>query len=251
MGTPPPNKYRDSASAAGPGNRKPIIAEFPIRRIPVFGNDCSRLSCGPERFCTSQARRSIMCTFREDAVIASLAEDKEGTAIEAATTGPEGMIGVGAIAGDNKAVFRHMVQVPGGGQRVAFDTFQKMMIEFPIFRGKLIAFSRAFQIQAMQSAACSAKHSVRERLARWRLMYHDRVAGDELSLTQEFLAEKLSVSRVAVNRIVNAFECEGLLTGARGVITVVSVQALREISCDCYFAVRGHYDRLLPGSFTK
>ena len=114
--------------------------------------------------------------FPEDAVIASLAEDKEGTAIEAATTGPEGMIGVGAIAGDNKAVFRHMVQVSGGGQRVAFDTFQKMMIEFPIFRGKLIAFSRAFQIQAMQSAACSATHSV--RLARWLLMYHDRVAGD-------------------------------------------------------------------------
>ena len=99
-----------------------------------------------------------MFYFPRSAVIASLAEEEEGTAIEAATTGPEGMIGAGAIAGDNKAAFRHTVQVSSGGQRVEFDTFQKMMIKFPIFRGKLIAFSRAFQIQAMQSAACSATH---------------------------------------------------------------------------------------------
>jgi CRP-like cAMP-binding protein len=189
--------------------------------------------------------------FPEDAVVASLAGEEDGVASETATTGREGLVGIGAISGDPQAAFRHVVQVPGSGQRVQFRDFQKLMSDFSIFRNKILAYSRAFLIQAMQSAACNGRHSVRQRYARWLLTYHDRIAGNEFYLTQERLAEMLSVSRVALNRVTNALQCGGCIKNSRGAIAVTDRHALEEICCNCYFLVRLHYDRLLPGSFTK
>mgnify|MGYP001050835890 FL=1 len=153
--------------------------------------------------------------------------------------------------GDDQSMHRAVVQVSGDVIRISFRDFQDMQARLPVFRRKLNAYSRAFLAQVMQSVACNASHSLLQRCARWLLKSHDRVDGDELRLTQQFLAEMLVVSRVAVNAELKQFQKQKVLTYSRGIITILDRRLLERTTCECYRAVRREYDRLLPGSFTK
>lgn len=189
--------------------------------------------------------------FPETAIISNVAPLKADKTAETSTTGREGMINVGAIMGDDQSMHRAVVQVSGDSIRIAFQDFQELQARLPVFRRKLNAYSRAFLAQVMQSVACNASHTLLQRCARWLLKSHDRVDGDELRLTQQFLAEMLVVSRVAVNAELQKFQQQQVLTYSRGIITVLDRKLLERTSCECYRAVRREYDRLLPGSFTK
>ena len=189
--------------------------------------------------------------FPETAIISNVAPLKTDKTAETSTTGREGVVNVGAIMGDEQSMHRAVVQVSGDAIRISFREFQDLQGRLPVFRRKLNAYSRAFLAQVMQSVACNASHTLLQRCARWLLKSHDRVEGDELRLTQQFLAEMLVVSRVAVNAELKKFQQVRALTYSRGIITILDRRLLERTSCECYRAVRREYDRLLPGSFTK
>jgi CRP-like cAMP-binding protein len=146
---------------------------------------------------------------------------------------------------------RAVVHVSGDGTRIPFREFQELQARLPMFQRKLNGYSRAFLAQVMQSVACNASHTLRQRCARWLLKCHDRVDGDELRLTQQFLAEMLGASRVAVNAELKKLQRQQVLTYSRGIITISDRRVLERTSCECYRTVRQEYDRLLPDSFTK
>jgi CRP-like cAMP-binding protein len=160
-------------------------------------------------------------------------------------------VGIGAILGDRQAAFRNVVQVPGSFHKIGFRTFLKKQNELPVFHRNLLAYCRAFIIQLMQSVACNNTHNVRQRYARWLLMCHDRVSGDEFHITQEFLGEMMGVSRISVGAVARSFQREGVVKCSRGLIAIADRRRLEAASCECYVSVRRHYDRLSPGSFTK
>ncbi len=189
--------------------------------------------------------------FPETAVISNIARLKADKSAETSTTGREGLVNVGAIMGDDQSLHRAVVQVSGDGTRISFREFQELQARLPVFRRKLNAYSRAFLAQVMQSVACNASHTLLQRCARWLLKCHDRVEGDELRLTQQFLAEMLVVSRVAVNTELKRFQELQALTYSRGIITILDRRHLERASGECYRAIRREYDRLLPGSFTQ
>lgn len=189
--------------------------------------------------------------FPETAIISNVAPLKTGKTAETSITGREGLVNVGAIMGDDQSMHRAVVHVSGDGTRISFREFQELQARLPVFRRKLNAYSRAFLAQVMQSVACNASHTLLQRCARWLLKCHDRVDGDELRLTQQFLAEMLVVSRVAVNAELKKFQQLQVLTYSRGVITILDRRLLERTSCECYRTIRQEYDRLLPGSFTK
>lgn len=189
--------------------------------------------------------------FPETAIIANVAPLRTGKTAETSTTGREGLVNVGAIMGDDKSMHRAVVQASGDGTRIPFREFQELLARLPVFRRKLNAYSRAFLAQVLQSVACNASHTLHQRCARWLLKCHDRVDGDELHLTQQFLAEMLVVSRVAVNAELKLLQQLRVLTYRRGIITILDRTLLERKSCECYRAIRLEYDRLLPGSFTK
>jgi CRP-like cAMP-binding protein len=189
--------------------------------------------------------------FPETAIISNIAPLKSGRMAETSTTGREGLVNVGAIMGDYQSMHRAIVHVSGDGTRISFRGFQELQARLPVFRRKLNAYSRAFLAQVMQSVACNASHTVFQRCARWLLKCHDRVDGDELRLTQQFLAEMLGASRVAVNAELKKLQRQQVLTYSRGIITISDRRVLERTSCECYRTVRQEYDRLLPDSFTK
>ena len=79
-------------------------------------------------------------------------------------------------------------------------------------------------------------------------MTHDRIDGDELPLTQEYLSVMLGVRRAGVTVAAHTLQQAGLLRYQRGLITILDRSALEGAACECYGIVRQQFEQLLgPG----
>jgi CRP-like cAMP-binding protein len=114
------------------------------------------------------------------------------------------------------------------------------------FSDLISRYSQALQALIMQSTACNSLHTVEERCSRWLLMTHDRVDGDELNLTHEFLGYMLGVRRPTVSLVLGTLHKAGLVRNGTKKITVVNRKRLEETSCECYQVVQSAFARLLP-----
>jgi CRP-like cAMP-binding protein len=110
----------------------------------------------------------------------------------------------------------------------------------------ILRYTQAFLTQVAQTAACNGAHLVDQRCARWLLMTHDRVDGDEFPLTHEFLAFMLGVRRAGVTVAMRSLQDAKLIRYTRGRIGIVDRTGLEAASCECYAVVRAHFNRLLP-----
>jgi len=98
--------------------------------------------------------------------------------------GREGMIGMPIILRAETTSTECVIQVPGSGWRIRAATLRDAMEQSPSLSLLLLRYVQAFHDQTSQTSACNTRHDLPERLARWLLMTHDRVDGDELPLTQ-------------------------------------------------------------------
>ena len=115
------------------------------------------------------------------------------------------------------------------------------------FPTTVIRHEQLILIQAQQSAACNATHSVEARLARWLLRSRDLLGTDNLNFTQEFLSQMLGVRRSSVSIVATALQREGLIRYRRGHIHILDLEGLRKRSCECYGTVKAHFKRRLLG----
>jgi len=171
----------------------------------------------------------------------------DGRMVEVATIGNEGMVGVTVFLGGTLSPGEAFIQVPdGNGQAMAADAFRKELDRRGAFYGLMSRYSQAMQILIMQSTACNSLHTVEERCSRWLLMTHDRVDGDELRLTHEFLGYMLGVRRPTVSLVLGTLDKAGILHNGTKKITIVNRARLEDTSCECYRVVKSAFDRLLP-----
>ena len=109
----------------------------------------------------------------------------------------------------------------------------------------LIRHEQVLFAQSQQSAACNASHSVEARMCRWLLFMRDLAGNDDLMLTQEFLAQMLSVRRPSVSIVASPLQKAGLIKYSRGRVRLLNVRGLEKRACECYGTVKAHYERLL------
>lgn len=185
--------------------------------------------------------------FPEDTVVSILSVMPDGSAVEVATVGREGMVGLPAVLGVEKGQALAFVQVPGHGLRVEAQAFREHVQRSGATRNVLDRYTQALFTQVSQGAACNRLHSIDERCARWLLMTHDRVGADRFPLTQQFLAQMLGVRRAGVSEVASQLQREGLLTYQRGVIRIVDRAGLEAAACECYRIIRSEFDRLVEG----
>lgn len=183
--------------------------------------------------------------FPSSGSLSSVVVMSDGSMIEAATVGNEGAVGLPPFVGAGSSVNRVFVQVPGKALRIEASYLQKAIHANAPLRKLFLKYHDAFQFQVSQSVACNGLHCLPERCCRWLLMTHDRVEGDELLLTHEFLSVMLGVRRPSVTEILHGLKERNLITYSRGRIRVLDRQGLEDGSCECYRAVRDEYDRLL------
>ena len=186
--------------------------------------------------------------FPETAVVSFTNTMREGGTVEVGTAGREGMVGLAAFLGDDSSFVRAIAQVPGAALRMDVAAFVRVARAPNALHRLLLRYTEAFLAQVAQTAACNAAHLVEQRCARWLLMTHDRVNGDEFPMTHEFLALMLGVRRAGVTLAMCGLQEAQLVSYTRGRVAITDRVGLERASCECYCTVRGHFERLLgPG----
>jgi CRP-like cAMP-binding protein len=183
--------------------------------------------------------------FPTSGMASAVALMEGGAAIEVGTCGSEGVVGPAAYLGLPASPNEVFMQVAGEGLRVEAAALAKAASGNGPLRDVLARYHAYFLFQVSQSVACNGLHSVAQRCCRWLLITRDRVAGDDLPLTHEFLAYMLGVRRASVTLVLQPLQERGLINGTRGVITVLDRRGLEVAACECYRKVRDEYDRLL------
>ena len=110
----------------------------------------------------------------------------------------------------------------------------------------LLRYTQALITQMAQTAVCNRHHSVDQQLCRWLLLSLDRLASNELTMTQELIANMLGVRREGVTEAAGKLQEAGLIRYRRGRITVLDRPGVEARSCECYAVVKNEFDRLLP-----
>jgi len=183
--------------------------------------------------------------FPHSGVISLVVELNVGEMIETAMVGRDGVLNASSALDGKVSLNKAIVQLAGTASVIEVDQVRKIANEFEPFRALLIRHDQLLLAQAQQSAACNASHSVEARMCRWLLRMRDLADGDELKLTQEFLAQMLGVTRPSVSLIANSLQDNGLITYRRGNMRLLDIEGLRAGSCECYGTVKNHYQRLL------
>lgn len=184
--------------------------------------------------------------FPESCIISVVNDMRDGSTVETGTIGNEGVAGLAALMDAISSESRMFAQVPGTALRAPAKVVADFVERERELRRLVNRYAQAFLTQVAQGAACNRLHGIEQRCARWLLMTHDRVAGDEFPLKQQFLAEMLGVRRAGVSVAASALQQAALIRYSRGTVRVLDRDGLRAASCECYDVIRQQFDRLLP-----
>ncbi len=115
----------------------------------------------------------------------------------------------------------------------------------------LLRYTQALITQMAQTAVCNRHHSVQQQLCRWLLLSLDRLPSNDLTMTQELIANMLGVRREGVTEAAGKLQSLGLIHYSRGRITITDRPGLEAHVCECYAVVKNEYDRLLPNKIAS
>jgi CRP-like cAMP-binding protein len=168
------------------------------------------------------ANRRIRTVYFIEAGLASViaVSSAHGRDAEVCVVGREGITGIAVVLGLERPAMDTFMQVEGHGQRISADALREALAKSRTLASTLLSYVHLFILQAGQTALANARGKIEQRLARWLLMAHDRLGGSDLLLTQEFLSIMLGVRRAGVTAAINALGARGLISSARGRITV-------------------------------
>lgn len=185
--------------------------------------------------------------FPHTGVISCVVETIGGGAIETGMIGNDGVFGA-SQALDDKVSLNHVVmQVPGDVSVISSDLLREAADAIPAFRGMLVKYDQFFLAQVQQTAACNALHTVQARACKWLLRMHD-LAGPDLPLTQEFLAQMMGVRRTSVTEVAGELQKAGMITYSRGRIRLLDLDMINQRACECEGDVRSHYRRIFQSN---
>lgn len=184
--------------------------------------------------------------FPTSGMVSILAMMRTGDAIETAIVGREGVVGASVGTAGAKAAGQAVVQIEGSAWQIQSTKFEEVYRASPRLRTLANEFQTVLLLQAQQSAACHALHTVEARLCRWLLQSQDTTESDVVSLTQEFLSHMLGVRRTSVSLCAHQLQTAGLIQYKRGKIKITNRDGLMETACECYEVVRGYVDRAVP-----
>jgi CRP-like cAMP-binding protein len=184
--------------------------------------------------------------FPISGMVSILAVMRTGEQIETAIVGREGVVGASIGSNGSQSAGQSTVQIEGSAWQVQASKFLETYKASEPFRTLTNRFQNVIFLQAQQSAACHALHSVEARLCRWLLQSQDTTETDIVPLTQEFLSHMLGVQRTSVSLCAHTLQKAGLIRYSRGQIRILDRTGLKESACECYDVVREHINKAVP-----
>jgi len=184
--------------------------------------------------------------FPVSSIVSLLYVMENGASAEIAIVGNEGILGISLFMGGETTPSRAVVQSAGHGYRLKAQLLKDEFGRFGLMMHLLLRYTQALITQMSQTAVCNRHHSIDQQLCRWLLLSLDRLASNELTMTQELIANMLGVRREGVTESAGKLQKLGLISYNRGLITVLDRAALEAQACECYAVVKKEFDRLLP-----
>jgi CRP-like cAMP-binding protein len=179
-------------------------------------------------------------------IISMLYVMTDGSSAEIAVVGDEGMVGIALFMGGGTTPSRALVQSAGQAFRLPGDALKMEFERHTGLQHLLLRYTQALITQMSQTAVCNRHHSVDQQLCRWLLLSLDRLSTNELTMTQELIANMLGVRREGVTEAAGKLQAQGLIRYSRGHIAILDQAGLEARVCECYAVVKKEYDRLLP-----
>jgi len=236
---PPPAEGR-------PKNR--LLATLPASDFQRISRHLETVPLAPKQVLLKRDEPVRHVYFPNAGVCSVTAMMKNGGAVEIATVGEEGMVGISAFFGSALMPGESMVQVSHKkgttAERMTVGALQREIDRQSALYATVRRYSHGMMLLMMQSIACMALHHVTERCCRWLLMTHDRIQSDEFELSHEFLAMMLGSSRPTVTVVAGALQKGGLIRYRRGHMTILDRPGLEAASCECYDVVQTVFQRI-------
>ena len=162
----------------------------------------------------------------------------DGKSVEVGLAGKEGFIGLPLVVGLSTSPTQVIMQVAGSAHQMTAADFKEVLSHAPVMEKSLNRYAQSLGMQTTHVAACNRLHEVDERLARWLLMSQDRLGGDVVPLTQEFLAHMLGTRRASVTVAAGILQRAGLITYNRGSVKIEDRSRLEDAACECYASIK-------------
>ena len=184
--------------------------------------------------------------FPTDSIISLLYVMENGSSAEIAVTGNDGVVGIALFMGGETTPSRAVVQSAGYAYRLKAGILKKEFEHGGPLQQLLLRYTQSLITQMAQTAVCNRHHSVEQQLCRWLLLSLDRLPSNQLTMTQELIANMLGVRREGVTEAAGHLQAAGIMRYSRGRITILDRRKLEAHVCECYAVVKKEMDRLLP-----
>jgi CRP-like cAMP-binding protein len=184
--------------------------------------------------------------FPSDCIVSLLYVMEDGSSAEISVVGNEGIVGIAVFMGGESTPSRAIVQSAGGAYRLLASRLKTEFGRDSDIRLLLLRYTQALITQMAQTAVCNRHHSIDQQLCRWLLLSLDRLSSNQLTMTQELIANMLGVRREGVTEAAGKLQKEGVIEYRRGHITVLDRHKLEFLCCECYAVVKKETDRLFP-----
>jgi CRP-like cAMP-binding protein len=223
--------------------RNKLLAALPEPELRLLLSHAERLDFSRRDALYEPNKPITAVYFPTGAIVSVLSVMADGTAVETATVGREGMVGLPVFHGLPVTAELAIIQIPGDGIRVRTPEFRNVLPHSPTLTQLLHGFAVVMFTLAAQNSGCNRKHSIEQRCCRWLLMVSDRLESDTLALTHEFVAQMLGVRRASVTETLGALEQRGVIDTGRGRIILRDRAALEACTCECYGVIQQSLER--------
>jgi CRP-like cAMP-binding protein len=183
--------------------------------------------------------------FPATSIVSLLYVMENGASAEIAVVGKEGLVGISLFMGGESTPSRAVVQSAGYGYRLKAQSMKDEFNRAGSVLHLLLRYTQALITQMSQTAVCNRHHSVEQQLCRWLLLTLDRLPRNDLTMTQELIANMLGVRREGVTEAAGRLQGYGYISYRRGHITVLDRKGLEADVCECYQVVKKEFARLL------
>lgn len=222
-----------------------LLAALPRGGRQRFLANCDRVALTLNDILAEAGEQIRHVYFPTSGFISLIVTLDNGAHLEVGMVGNEGMLGSSVTLGVSVSPQHAIVQGKGTALRMSVAAFRRHCRQNAKLRERLAQYIYASMRQLAQMSACTRYHQVEARLARRLLMSRDRVGGNEIHLTHEFLATTLGVRRVGITQAARALRARGLILYRRGDITIVDGAGLEARSCECYERANQIYEQAL------
>ena len=172
--------------------------------------------------------------FPERAVVAIVCVDHDGRAIETATVGNEGVVGLPLVLGASTLAGGAVVQISGDIARIPLPLVVQALDAYPRWRDAVLAYAHAVIADLVRTQMCIRRHSTEQRCARWLLATQDRLGRDVVPVEPDWVHDALRVARARSTSIFRQWHGAGFIRYHRRWVTIIKRKMLERVTCACY-----------------